>query len=73
MNPQFLSRTTISQVMMKRKGVVNVAAKPKSSSSSISTSSSSSSPMNHRPGFLSLDGTVSDDSCTYKHTIILMM
>jgi len=71
MNPQFLSRTTISQVMMKRKGVVNVAAKPKSSSSSISASSSS--PMNHRHGFLSLDGTVSDDSCTYKHTIILMM
>jgi hypothetical protein len=60
--------------MMKRKGVVNVAAKPKSSSSSISaSSSSSSSPMNHRPGFLSLDGTVSDDSCTYKHTIIFMM
>jgi hypothetical protein len=60
--------------MMKRKGVVNVAAKPKSSSSSKSaSSSSSSSPMNHRPGFLSLDGTQSDDSCTYKHTIILMI
>jgi len=69
MNPQFLK-----SVMMKRKGVVNVAAKPKSLSSSISSSSpSSSSPMNHRPGFLSLDGTVSDDSCTYKHTIILMI